>query len=282
MDSLKTPQDGSPASPDLPDLNEQERRRVEERIRPSAVIVHETIRIDAAEELRRHPKSLAWSGLAGGLSMGFSMLAESHLQAALPEALWRPLITKLGYSVGFLIVVLGRQQLYTENTLSPILPLLRERDAKTLTLVLRLWTIVLAANLLGALIFSAVVGMSQVFSPEAHRAIHEIGRKLMEDEFGPMFLKAIFAGWLIALMVWLLPGAEGGRVGVIIILTYLVGLAGLPHIIAGSVEALYLVVVGSCSWWSYLADFFVPTLLGNTLGGVVLVALINHAQADLG
>lgn len=262
-------------------LGEDERQQIQERMRPSATIVHETIRMEAEEELRRTSSSLAWSGLAAGLAMGFSMLAEGFLHAALPNTSWRPLIAEFGYPVGFLIVVLGRQQLYTENTLTPVLSLLEQRDATTLWKVVRLWSIVLVANLIGTLIFAAVVGQFQVFSPEVHQAFEEIGQKALHDGFGPVFLRAVFAGWLIALMVWLLPGAESSRVAVIVIITYLVGLAGLSHVIAGSVEVFYLAVTGSVSWATYLTDFLAPSLLGNTLGGVVLVAMINHAQADI-
>ncbi len=91
------------------------------------------------------------------------------------------------------------------------------------------------------------------------------------------FLKAIFAGWLIAMMVWLLPSARSARLLVIMLLTYVVALARLPHVIAGSVEASFAVIAGSATVGDYLLHFLLPTLLGNTIGGVALVAFLNHA-----
>src|SRR5579864_2814438 len=119
-----------------------EEKQVQERVAIGAHVVHETIRREGEEELKRPSSALAWSGLAAGLSMGFSLVAEGLLAAGLPHAPWATLISKLGYSVGFLIVVLGRQQLYTETTLTVVLPLLSRRNLSTAISVLRLWTIV--------------------------------------------------------------------------------------------------------------------------------------------
>ncbi|HXV17897.1 MAG TPA: formate/nitrite transporter family protein, partial [Gemmatimonadaceae bacterium] len=96
------------------------------------------------------------------------------------------------------------------------------------------------------------------------------------------FARGIFAGWLIALMVWMLPAASSSQVAVVSIMTYLVGIGGLAHIIVGSVEVLYLVVTGQTSLGTYLNAFFVPALLGNVLGGFVLVTWLNHAQVTSG
>jgi formate/nitrite transporter FocA (FNT family) len=83
-------------------------------------------------------------------------------------------------------------------------------------------------------------------------------------------------------MVWLLPGAESARVSIIIILTYLIGLRGFNHVIAGSTKILFLVTTGAESWGFYLGRFLVPTLLGNIIGGVSLVAFLGHAQVVAG
>ena len=188
------------------------------------------------------------------------------------------MVSKLGYCVGFLIVILGRQQLFTENTLTVILPLLVRKDAATLLRVLRLWGTVLSANLVGTFLLAFCLARIVVFDPQTQAALTEIGRAHFGASFGIVIVRAIFAGWLIALMVWLLPGAESARVSIIIIITYLVGLAGFNHIVAGSTTALFVVVMKSVSWSTYFAQFFVPTLLGNIIGGVSLVAALGHAQ----
>lgn len=263
-------------------LREEEEHQVEKRIAPRAVVVHEAIRREGEEELKRPSSALFWSALAAGLSMGFSLATEGLLEHHLPEAPWRPLVSKLGYSIGFLIVILGRQQLFTENTLTPILPLLHRPRSRTLMQVARLWAVVLLANLVGALLFALAAAHTQAFDPAVRETFASIGAKAMEGGFLDTLVRAIFAGWLIALMVWLLPFAETARVAVIVILTYIIGLGGFSHIIAGSVETLYVVVRGDVSWGAYLADFFAPTLLGNIVGGVALVAAINHAQVTAG
>ncbi len=265
-----------------PGLDEREQKEVEERSSASAQIVYGAIQKEGEEELQRSTSALGWSGLAAGLSMGFSFVVEALIYSALPDAPWRPLVSKLGYSVGFLIVVLGRQQLFTENTLTPVLPLLKRRTRSVLLNVLRLWGIVLAANLLGALIFAAVIGYTQVFQPDVNTALTEIGREALKNDFWSSILRGVFAGWLIALMVWLLPSAETARVSVIIIITYVVGLAGFTHIIAGSTETFYMALTGQASWVATLANYTLPTLIGNTLGGVSLVAALNHAQVVSG
>jgi formate/nitrite transporter FocA (FNT family) len=275
------PEEDPGTGPD-PELEQEEVKEVEERTSPRAMVVHEAIRLEGEEELKRPVSALFWSGLAAGLSMGFSLVAEGLLRAGIPEAPWRHLVAKLGYSVGFLIVILGRQQLFTENTLTPILPLLQRRTPSLLGKVLRLWAVVLLANVLGAFAFALVIGKSELFKPDVVQAFGEIGREGLRGGFWLVVLRAIFAGWLIALVVWLLPYAETARVWVIIIITYVVGAGGFAHIVAGAVETLFLVVTGQIGWGAFAWDFFLPTLLGNILGGVALVAALNHAQVVAG
>ena len=255
-----------------------EQKQVEERVAIGAHVVYEAIRREGEDELGRPSAALAWSALAAGLSMGFSFIAEALLAAHLPDASWSPLISRLGYSVGFLIVILGRQQLFTENTLTVILPLLLRKDLATFVRVLRLWAIVLCANFVGTYLFALALGHSDIFPAPVHQAFTAIGLAHLGSSFGIIFTRAIFAGWLIALMVWLLPGAESARVSIIIIITYLVGLGGFNHIIAGSTTMLYLVVTHAISWGTYFSGFFFPTILGNIVGGVSLVAALGHAQ----
>lgn len=263
-------------------MGKAEQEDAERRSAPPAQVVYEAIRQEGVGELERSPSALAWSGLAAGLSMGFSLVAEGLLRAHVPDVLWRPLITHLGYSVGFLIVVLGRQQLFTENTLTVIIPLLKQRTLAVLGKVLRLWAVVLAANLVGALLFALIVGHTDVFEAEIRQNFAEIAREALRGDFWTTVLRGVFAGWLIALMVWLLPAAESARVIVIAILTYLVALGGFAHIVAGAVEVFYLGITGAASWGEICGGFLAPTLIGNILGGVSLVAALNHAQVVSG
>ena len=151
-------------------VTEAEEKQVEERVALGANVVYETIRREGDEEMLRSSAALAWSGLAAGLSMGFSFVAEALLSAYLPERRWTVLISKLGYSVGFLIVVLGRQQLFTENTLTVILPLLLRKTVKTFIRVLRLWGIVLVCNLMGTFLFALCIARIHLFEPKVQAA----------------------------------------------------------------------------------------------------------------
>jgi formate-nitrite transporter family protein len=250
-----------------------------ERQSASPDVVYEAIRLEGEEELERSSSALFWSGLAAGLALALSFLAPALLQSAIPPAPWRHAVASLGYTVGFIFVVLGRQQLFTENTLTPVLPLLH--DWRKLPNVLRLWGVVLVANLVGAAAFAWVLGHTDLVAAEVHAELRAIAREALAPSAAVTFLRAIFAGWLIALMVWLLPGAEAARLTAIVLPTYLIGLAHFAHSIAGSVDVLYLVFGGQASWGDYLS-FFVPTLLGNVIGGVTLVALLNHGQVKSG
>ncbi|MDX7952937.1 formate/nitrite transporter family protein [Lichenihabitans sp. Uapishka_5] len=262
----------------MSDVSEAERAIIAAHSRPNAALIHEVIRAEGESELDRPVHALLLSGLAAGLSLGASLIAEGVLQAHLPEAPWRELVSKLGYPVGFLIVVLGRQQLFTENTVTPILPLLRNRDAKTVGRVARLWALVLAANVAGTWAVAAVLAGTELFPPEVKQAFASISRHAIATPFGDTVLRGVFAGWLIALMVWLMPGAGSSRPAIIVLLTWLVTAAGFAHIVAGSVDVAYLVWSGEAEAGDYLGRFFIPTLLGNVLGGVTLVAALNYGQ----
>jgi formate/nitrite transporter FocA (FNT family) len=244
---------------------------------PEPVMIHDIIRQDGERELERTVDALAWSGLGAGLSMGFSFLMMAVIRACLPDAPWRILVSGFGYTTGFMIVVLGRQQLFTESTLTAVLPVLTQRTLWSIWRMLRLWAVVLAANLVGTFLFAWLLSTPGLFDQEINAALTGVAQDLLKDPFWPMAIKSILAGWLIALMVWLIPSAGQSRLLLVLIITYTVAIAHFSHLIAGSVEAAYLVVTGQISPWDYVTRFFAPTFLGNTLGGTSLVALLNHA-----
>lgn len=266
----------------VPELSDRQNQEAEDRTSVSAIVVYEAIRKDGDEELQRSASALAWSGLAAGLSMGFSFIAEGLLRSHLPDAQWRPLVVNLGYPLGFLIVIIGRQQLFTENTLTAIIPLLVRRNLSTLVSVLRLWGIVLAANLAGAHLFAWVIAKTQAFRPEVLQQLVILGTDAADVSVPNAILRGIFAGWLIAMVVWMNAATDSGRFTIIVTLTYVVGLAGLTHIVAGSVEVVFLVMIGAKTWLSFFTGYVLPTLLGNILGGVSLVSALNHAQVVSG
>ena len=260
------------------DTHRVEQAEAHERSAPTGGVVYAAINQEGEDELSRATAALGWSGLAAGMSMGFPFVVEGLLATALPSSSWAPLVSKLGYSVGFLIVVLGRQQLFTENTLTVMLPLLRHRDRHVARNVARLWSIVFAANLVGAFLFALVAGRTSVFPTQVHETLSRVAHQAVSEPFGTMLLRGVFAGWLIALMVWLLPYAESARIWVIMLLAYVIGVGHFPHVIAGAVDTFYLVATGQLGLGGAFYRFVIPTLLGNVIGGVSLVAALAHAQ----
>ena len=248
-------------------LDAAEKTQAAEHAAPPAVVIHEILRKDGEAELARRPGAIFWSGLAAGLSMGFSFLALALIQSGLPDGPWRRLAASSGYSLGFVIVVLGRQELFTESTLTAVLPLLVRRDRATWVALLRFWAIVLGANLLGTLVFARLLAIDGLFSEPVRTALSEIGRNAVSGPFWPTAIKAMFAGWLIALMVWLLPSARSARLLVIMLLTYVVAIGGFSHVIAGSVEAFFAIFDGDARSRIISAAFLCPPSSAIRIGG---------------
>jgi formate/nitrite transporter FocA (FNT family) len=261
-----------------PHLDDGEQEQAAQHAAPRALVIHEVVREEGEAAMERSAGALLMSGLAAGLSMGFSFLTQAVIESSLPDVPWRSLITSFGYTVGFVIVILGKQQLFTESTLSAVLPVLTRRDLTTVTKTARLWGFVLLANIVGTLLFAAMLQIPGVFSDDVVKALGVLSRQPFSGGFAVTILRAIYAGWLIALMVWLLPSARSARLLTILLITYVIAISKLSHIIAGSVEATYAVMMGTASVQDYLLGFFAPTLLGNMIGGISLVALINHGS----
>lgn len=257
-------------------LSNREIEEADERSSTTAKVVHEAIRLEGSEELDRPSSSVAWSGIAAGLTMGCSMIGDGLLEARLPDTSWRELVASFGYCLGFLFVTMGRQQLFTETTLTVMLPVLHK--SHRMSQVGRYWTIVFVTNIIATILFAAAISILGVFPPDVAHAFSDLGHRAVDPGFVGVFIKALFAGWLIALMVWLMPAAASARFFIIVAVTWLIGAAKFSHVIAGSAEAAFASIHGTIGWDRYLLGFLVPALLGNSIGGVVFVALLNHAQ----
>jgi len=257
-------------------LSDREIEEADDRSSTTAKVVHEAIRLEGTDELNRPSSSILWSGVAAGLTMGCSMLGEGLLQANLPDAPWRELVASFGYCLGFIFVTMGRQQLFTETTLTVMLPVLHRTHG--IGDVARYWAIVFSANIVATLLFAAASSIPGLFQPESIQAFTALGVKAVEPGFAGVLIKALFAGWLIALMVWLMPAAASARFFVIIAVTWLISVARFSHVIAGSVEGAFAAIHGSIGWDRYFLGFLMPAFIGNSIGCVVFVALLNHAQ----
>lgn len=258
--------------------NRQEARAVEQRSVLRPPLIYEVVRRLGDEEMQRPATSLWWSGIAAGLSISFSLVAEGILQAHLPQMPWRVLVTSFGYCVGFIIVIMARQQLFTEITITAVLPVMAEFTLANLLRMGRLWGIVLIANLVGTAAAALFCTFTPVLPHDLLAAMIAVSRDAVHGAPALMFFRAITAGFLMAALVWLLPSAEGTRLHVIALMTYLIAVGGFAHIVAGSVEAFLLFVNGELGLWPMLSDFIVPVLLGNIVGGTALFALLSYAQ----
>ncbi len=259
-------------------FSKKDKKTVDEHTSLKASQVYEIIRLEGEAELVRKSSSLWWSGLAAGLSIGFSVVTEALLSARLPDSEWTPLVDNFGYSIGFLIVILGHQQLFTENTLTAVLPVVKRKKFRWFYAMLRIWGIVLFANIIGCLIFAITLVYTPILSTDIHQAIIEIGKHMMANTTLEMFVKGIAAAWLIAALVWMLPSAKGSEFILIVLVTYLIALGDFTHVIAGSTEAFYLLLIGVSDWYELIFHFFFPTLLGNVVGGTTLFATLSYAQ----
>jgi formate/nitrite transporter FocA (FNT family) len=251
---------------------------IEEHARLRTPIIYEIVRREGEAEMSRPLSSLWWSGLAAGLSISFSLLAQAILYVHLPDVPWRPLVSSFGYSVGFLIVVLARQQLFTENTITVVLPLMAAFNAVNLRRLSRMWAVVLIANLVGTLCAALFCRYSLVLTPLLRDGMLELSREMMGNGWLEMFFKGVAAGFLIATMVWVIPSAEGATFQVVTMATYLIAVGGFTHIVAGSFEGFLLVVNGQLRLWHMISEFTIPVLLGNIVGGTALFAVLSYAQ----
>lgn len=274
IDGRERPRRSAPSA----DENEREADLVERKTTPRTPVIYETVRRSGEDEMDRPMASLWWSGLAAGLSISFSMLVPAVLHSHLPDASWRELVVALGYPVGFLIVILGRQQLFTENTLTVVLPVVTRFSWPKLGKAARLWAIVLTANLLGTLIAALFCTHTSVIDTELRQAVLEVSRHAVLHPAWDNLLRAITAGYLMAALVWLLPAAAASQFLVISAITYVIGVSGTAHVVAGSAEAYMLVLAGELSPLDMLTTFALPALAGNIIGGTLLFALIAYAQ----
>jgi formate/nitrite transporter FocA (FNT family) len=234
----------------------------------------------ADEEFVRPPRLLFFSGLAAGFSVALSFLARAAVTAATGGE--GTLVSNLLFPVGFLIIVLGRYQLFTENSLAPVVLVLAR--IASVRMLLRLWGIVLAANVIGATAMGWILANTGVLDPDSAAAAWSIAQHAFHTPWGDVFWKAVFAGWLVASMVWLNHAARDTitRFFLVFAIMFMIPTADLFHCITGMAEAMYFVFRGGATLAEAVFDFFVPVVVGNTVGGVLLVALVNFAQTRTG
>ena len=249
--------------------------------RPSAQEIYEQVASNARQELKRSSISLAISGFAGGTFMGLSALGNAITLALLGHSPGMQFVAKMFYPLGFIVVILGRSQLFTENTLYPVALVLAER--RHLWNTLRLWGVVLPSNVFGAFAFASLASFTNALHPGIVQALANLGLEALHHPSGTVFWSGVMGGWIIALAAWLVSGSHSitGSVMIIWMLTFVVGLGNFAHCIATSGEILVAVLTHQAAWSSYPKWFF-PAVGGNICGGVGMVTLIEYGQVIYG
>ncbi|MDD9719696.1 formate/nitrite transporter family protein [Sulfitobacter sp. PR48] len=255
-----------------------EEKSVHEAAALSPRMIYEVIRRDGEEELARTKRSLIWSGIAAGMLISLSVLGEAIFRAHLPDASWRPLLENLGYSLGFLAVIMGRMQLFTENTITTVLPIMHQRSVHSLLCMARLWTIVLTANVIGAFAAASLFVFTPAIPGETMAAIVALSEHATGMPASESFWRAIPAGVIVALIVWMLPQADEAAFFLILTFTWLIAAGDFTHIVAGSVEMAVLLLRGELAGMQAIFGFFVPVLAGNIIGGTIIFTLVAWGQ----
>ncbi len=245
--------------------------------RLSAAEIFDRVTSGAEEELERPLHNLAMSAVSAGLAMGISGLGVAVLHELLGDDRVGQTVSFAAYPLGFLIVIIGRLQLFTENTLFPVALVLEQRRYLVRTLVL--WGVVLVGNVVGTLLFALLATRTSALTPAVAEQLSMLGVENGVKGFTTVFWTGIIAGWLIALVAWLVTASTDtvGQVLVILLITFFVGLGHFAHSIAGTGEVLTAVLAGDLPMTSALT-WFSAAVLGNAVGGVVIVALFNYGQ----
>ncbi|EXE40221.1 formate/nitrite transporter family protein [Acinetobacter baumannii] len=259
-------------------LSWREKMAVEEHEKLSPRLVYEIIRRDGAEELDRPTAALIFSGIAAGLVISFSFVFKAIIASYIPtDAIWTDLITNFGYTIGFLIAILGHMQLFTENTITTVVPLFKPFTLDKLRAVGRLWGIVILCNIIGTALASLFFLTTDLFTPNIDKALDELAHHVGSFSAIQNLLKGVMSGLLIAALVWMLPSVSN-KFLVIFFMTYLIGLGDFTHVVVGSTEMSYLVWQGEASLGEYLFNFLIPTTIGNIIGGTGVFTLLIYGQ----
>lgn len=241
-------------------------------------MIFNIIREEGEAELARPFQALAFSGLAAGIFVSFSFLFRSIFHMHMGGSPMEPLVSCLGYTVGFIIVILGRMQLFTENPITTIIPLLSDWSWSRLCDVARLWATVFFFNIVGTAIAAAYYSSPYTLTPEIEAAMHEVAVHVMHLEPIENIWRGIPAGILIASIVWISPQTKYFRFLMIMFLVYFIALGDFSHVVVGSCEMAYIVMANDASFSDYFFRFLIPCGLGNIIGGTFIFTLLVYYQ----
>ncbi len=248
--------------------------------RPTANQIYEQVALNGRRELGRSNLSLSISGVAGGLLMGLTGLSVAILMSMVGQTPAGRLAAFFFYPLGFMVVILGRSQLFTENTLYPVALMLTEK--KHFLPTLRLWSLVFPTNVFGALLFALLAVKTGALRPEYVSELSKLGLEAASMTASHAFWSGVVGGWIIATVAWLVSASHSitGSVMLIWTMTFIVGAGHFAHCIASSGEILSSVLYGQVTAGHFLA-WLAACTAGNICGGVLLVTLLEYGQSKL-
>ena len=260
------------------ELSQEERRALKENHPIQPQLIFKIIRSEGEEELNRKFIALAFSALAAGIFVSFSFFFRSVLHLHMGASQFEPLVSSFGYTVGFVIVILGRMQLFTENPITTIIPLLCDFSAKEFFKVVRLWSIVFLFNIIGTAIAAGFFSFHYAVSPEFEIAMHEVAKNVMKLSVVDNIFRGIPAGIIIAALVWTAPQTKNFRLITIIFFVYFIALGDFAHVVVGSCEMAFEIIEGDANFFEYLFQFLIPTGIGNIIGGTLIFTMLIYNQ----
>ncbi len=237
-------------------------------------------------ELNRDFVGLLMSSFSAGLDIGFGPLLMGvflTLSANGFGDLTTELLLASAYAVGFILVILGRSELFTEHTTLAVMPVIDGQAS--MKQLLNLWGIVYLGNIVGGIVFTGLAVLMMpglgVVSPEAFETI---GLKLVTHPLHWLLIAGVFAGWLMGLLAWLVTAAQEtiSRIFIIWIITATIGILHLPHSIAGNVEVLFGLFISTEIGFMDYFFFLIMATIGNALGGAIFVGLLKYGHVTRG
>ena len=262
----------------MDELSQKERQILKENAPMQSQMVFKIIREEGEAELNRKFSALAFSALAAGIFVSFSFFFRAVLHLHMGDSNFEPIVSSFGYTVGFVIVILGRMQLFTENPIVTIIPLLSNFTAKEFFKVVRLWGIVFFFNIVGTTIAALFFSHDFAVSVEISNALHDVAINVMKLPASDNLIRGIPAGIIIAALVWVAPQTKNFRLATIIFFVYFIALGEFAHVVVGSCEMAFEVIDGEADFFDYFFRFLIPTFIGNVLGGAGIFTLLIYHQ----
>lgn len=241
---------------------------------------------EGVQELRRPAHGQFLSATACGINLGigvFGLLTIETILGAVTGEGATHVIKAFVYTFGFIIAIMSQTELFTEHTTLAVFPVLGGEES--LPKLARLWVLVYAGNIIGGALFAwfMVIAGPSIELIDAH-SFHETALTFIHLSWVGVFTGGMLAGALMALLSWMHTAVRDSvsRILIIFVCTYLIGFGHLPHCVAGNIEVIAGMLSGADITVGEWAQFLSVTTLGNIVGGVVFVTLLNYSHIVYG